>query len=109
MEPSELLADPKKVYFLVSTCEACGQRVRASAALRHWSLRPDPHINDAEMMTTRGGGQGLILNQRAPLWSELARNRDPALHAAVGCYMGMLESRLRRFASELAEMAVVSG
>lgn len=102
MEPSELLADPKKVYFLVSTCEACGRRVRASAALRHWSLRPDPHINDAEMMTTRGGGQGVIVNQRAPLWRELAYHNDPALHAAVRCYLGMLASRLRRFTGELA-------
>ena len=102
MKPRELLADPKKAYFLVSTCEACGQRVRASTMLRHWSNRPRPHIEDAEIMITRGAGRGLIHNERMPLWSGFTEPGGAEVVDIVACHFGMLQRRLLSYAGQVA-------
>ena len=74
--------------------------------LRHWSNRPRPHIDDAEIMITRGAGRGLIHNERVPLWRELERHQGMELDTVVRLCLTMLEGRLRRFTKELAAAQV---
>jgi hypothetical protein len=72
MSPRTRIKSPKDLYWCVFTCESCGRRVRASQALRSWSSRPVPSLQDAEFMLTRSGGPRRLTNDRGPLFEIVA-------------------------------------
>ena len=89
---------PQTVYWLLSTCEGCGRRVRASHVLRFWKERETPTTDDAEMMVTRSGGHRQLRNERGDLWPQLAAMTDSRkrfeLGRIVAEYFDQLEKRL---------------
>lgn len=91
------VTNPRSIYWLVSPCEICGRRVRASHLLRYWAARPGPTVADAEIMLVSSSGNRGLTNQRTPLWETLdargAESVRPATGRLVGEFFEKLEAR----------------
>jgi hypothetical protein len=89
---------PRNPHWVVTSCQVCGRRVRASHTLRLWGERKVPSFDDAEVMATSSGGYGKIKNERSNLWTQLAATTDfrkqYELRNAVADYFERLEDRL---------------
>lgn len=64
--------DPRALWAIVQPCEVCGRRARASHLIRFWASRPQPTVDDAELMTVESTGNRGLRNKRTPLWPTLA-------------------------------------
>lgn len=110
MSPWTRVSSPKDLYWCVFTCESCGRRARASQALRFWTSRPLPSLQDAEFMLTRSGGPRRLSNDRGPLFDVVRAIPDHSAQLAMkerlAEFLSLQAQRLSDAAYEARETSI---
>jgi hypothetical protein len=88
--------DPRALFSLVSPCEICSRRVRASHLLRYWASRPEPTVLDAEIMMVSSSGNRGIRNERSPLWATIDAPGAESVRDKTGRMLGSYFDQLER-------------
>ncbi len=88
--------DPRLAFWLVSPCEICSRRARASHLLRYWASRPEPTVLDAEVMMVSSSGNRGIRNERSPLWATIDAPGAGSVRAKIGQMLGNFFDQLEQ-------------